>query len=345
MSPDRDRPDACPGAVDVFQASDGGLARVRVPGGTIDAERFDVLRLAALELGDGWIELTSRSNLQVRGLAEGAELELGRRLSAAGLLPTRTHERMRNIIGDPLDPGSQALCDELDLALRSVPSLGGLPGRFMLTAGHSVSGLGCDIGVAGDVLLLAGQDSGVRVSDPVAAVVAAALAFQKARGAAWRLSEVDFGVAKVTAAVVATAPGAATSAERYTPAVTPVVPGPVPGRDLVVAGVPLGRLDARLLPGTAVRVTPWRALVLPSSADTTGLITDPDSPLWGVGSCAGSPGCAKSLADVRTDAVAWARTRTDRGPAHWSGCARRCGRPAGEVREFVATGGGYEEIG
>ncbi|MBW4716956.1 hypothetical protein [Saccharothrix obliqua] len=334
MPLDRERPDACPGAVDVHHAADGGLARVRVPGGTLSADRFDVVRRAALDLGDGWIELTSRANLQIRGLAPGAEHELGARLREAGLLPSRTHERMRNIIAAPLDD-NQDLVDRVDRALRDVPELAGLPGRFLVTVGAAVSGLGGDIGLVDDALFLAGRDSGLRVDDPVAAVVSAARLFQELRGTAWRLSEVDSGVRRITAALGVPVAG------RREPAVTPVAPGPV--GDRVVAGVPLGRLDARLLAGTPVRVTPWRSLVLPAGADTTGLFTDPDSPWHGVSACTGRPGCAKSLTDVRADAARWIGT-PHTGRVHWSGCARRCGRPAGDVVEFVATGDGYEEI-
>ncbi|SFR24713.1 precorrin-3B synthase [Lentzea waywayandensis] len=355
----RSHPDACPGAVELHAAADGGLARIRVPGGTLSAAQWDVVRLASLELGSGSIELTSRANLQIRGLADG--VELGARLAAAGLLPSASHERIRNIIAAPLED-NQALVDEIDAALCADPALASLPGRFLVTAGASVSGLGGDIGlVSGDVgpagndapgaarpasvaapgirsatpstwiLLLAGRDTGVRVTDPVDAVVTAARLFQQLRGTSWRLSEVDDGVRKITAHF------GATEAPRFTPVVTPVAPSPV------TPGVPLGRLDAHQLPGVPLRLTPWRSLVVPAGTDTSGLITDPASPWHGVSACTGRPGCAKSLSDVRADARAWLGTPHDR-PVHWSGCARRCGRPAGDVTEFVATGDGYEEI-
>ncbi|MEU3643324.1 hypothetical protein AB0E59_08100 [Lentzea sp. NPDC034063] len=324
----RSHPDACPGAVELHAAADGGLARIRVPGGTLSAAQWDVVRLAALELGSGSIELTSRANLQIRGLADG--VELGTRLTAAGLLPSASHERIRNIIAAPLED-NQALVDAIDTALCADPALADLPGRFLVTVGASVSGLGGDFGLVNDVLLLAGRDTGVRVTDPVDAVVTAARLFQQLRGQAWRLSEVDDGVRKITAHF------GATDAPRITPAVTPVAPSPL------TPGVPLGRLDAHQLPGVALRLTPWRSLVVPEGTDTTGLITDPASPWHGVSACTGRPGCAKSLSDVRADARAWLGTPHDR-PVHWSGCARRCGRPAGDVTEFVATGDGYEEI-
>lgn len=368
----RSHPDACPGAVELHAAADGGLARIRVPGGTLSAAQWDVVRLAAAELGNGSIELTSRANLQIRGLADG--VELGERMRAAGLLPSWSHERIRNIVAAPLDD-NQDLVDALDAALCADPELASLPGRFLVTVGASVSGLGGDLGLVGDVLLLSGTDTGVRVSDPVDAVVTAARLFQSMRGPAWRLSEVDGGVRKITAHF------GVSSGAAFTPVVTPVAPSPL------TPGVPLGRLDASQLPGVALRLTPWRGLVVPAGTDVTGLITDPASPWHGVSACTGRPGCAKSLSDVRADVRAWvdghawvdapaqahapARndspaqadashhthapgrvppisipgSRSDRpGAVHWSGCARRCGRPAGDVIEFVATGDGYEEI-
>ncbi|MFD1147789.1 hypothetical protein [Saccharothrix hoggarensis] len=335
MPTDRVRPDACPGAVDVHQAADGGLARVRVPGGTLSAVQFDAVRTAALELGDGFLDLTSRANLQVRGLPPGAEHELGARLREVGLLPSTTHERIRNIVAAPLDD-NQALVDAIDAALCATPELASLPGRFLVTVGGAVSGLAGDVGLVGDALFLAGRDSGLRVTDPVDAVVTAARVFGEIRGDAWRLSEVDGGVRKITEALGV--PGPPT----IEPGVTPVAPG-VHG-SAVVAGVPLGRLDARLLAGAAVRLTPWRSLVLPAGSETSGLFTSPDSPWHGVSACTGRPGCAKALADVRADATRWIGARSTPGRAHWSGCARRCGRPTGDVVEFVATGDGYEEI-
>ncbi|WP_394617000.1 hypothetical protein JNUCC0626_46560 [Lentzea sp. JNUCC 0626] len=348
----RSHPDACPGAVELHAAADGGLARIRVPGGTLSAAQWDVVRAAAAELGSGAIELTSRANLQLRGLADG--VELGARLAAAGLLPSSTHERMRNIIAAPLED-NQGLVDEIDAALCGDAALADLPGRFLVTVGHAVSGLGGDFGLVstseGTVLLLAGRDTGVRVTDPVDAVLSAARLFQQLRGTAWRLSEVDDGVRKITAHF------GTFDAPRITPAVTPVAPSPL------TPGVPLGRLGAAQLPGVALRLTPWRSLVVPAGTDTSGLITDPRSPWHGVSACTGRPGCAKSLSDVRADVRAWLDmphhthgpgrvppisilgSRSDSpGAVHWSGCARRCGRPAGDVIEFVATGDGYEEI-
>jgi precorrin-3B synthase len=75
-----------------------------------------------------------------------------------------------------------------------------------------------------------------------------------------------------------------------------------------------------------------------------GLVLDPGSPWLRVTACAGRPGCAKSLAEVRADAAEAVATGTlPAGGArqHWAGCGRRCGRPRGAVVDVVATAEGY----
>ncbi|MCP3802533.1 hypothetical protein NLX83_24995 [Allokutzneria sp. A3M-2-11 16] len=357
---DRSRRDACPGAVTVHGAADGGLARIRVPGGTMTAPQFHAVFAASAALGDGQLELTSRANIQIRGLRPGAEAKLAERLREAGLLPSLSHERVRNIIASPLG-ADQPLVDELDRELCSWPELADLPGRFLITVDSQgdVSGLGGDVGLARVgpdwALLLASQDTGVRVPEnqTVTTVIAAAQAFLVERrrqgSAAWRLHELTEGPQRVLQRL-------ALPVTRRRLMVRPAVPlrtGFATPRTLVV-GAPLGRLDAaqsrELLraAGPTLRLTPWRSIVLrgvePSTVVGRDLIIDPNSPWHGVTSCAGMPGCVKAVADVRADAAAWLRERPEPSAqrVHWSGCSRRCGRPQGQVIDVVATDEGYE---
>jgi len=66
---DRTRADRCPGVLRLAEAADGYLARIRLPGGLIGAGQLRALARLADELGDGRVELTSRGNVQLRGLA------------------------------------------------------------------------------------------------------------------------------------------------------------------------------------------------------------------------------------------------------------------------------------
>jgi precorrin-3B synthase len=375
-SPARVRADACPGALQTHTAADGQLARVRVPGGALTADRLRVLARAARELGDGALELTSRGNVQLRGLRAGTESELGERLAEAGLLPSATHERVRNVLastlsgrtaGGWLDVGPWVA--RFDAGLCADQALADLPGRFLVTLDDGrgdVIGLGGDVGLLAldpvtVTLTLGGVDSGLHATPENAVGLALAatrgLLAERADqgGAAWRLTELTDGPARVAARLG----GAPTC-----PVEIPVAPlsGPagafpqLDGGTAAVAVVPLGRLStaqADLLAVTApdLQITPWRSVALPdldpsaaAALTGAGLVLDPASPWLRVTTCAGRPGCAKSLADVRADASAAVAAGTLPAAGarqHWAGCERRCGRPQGHVVDVLATGPGY----
>lgn len=286
--------DACPGALRVHQAADGGLARIRVPGGALTPPQVRTIAAVAA-LGDGGVELTSRANVQVRGLPAGAERELADRLQAAGLLPSATHERVRNIIGSPSADGRElvdvrSVARELDAALCGTPSLADLPGRFLFAVDDGsgdVSSLGADVGLLAErpdsmALVLAGVDSGVRSTPRQAASVAVAaaeafLAEKAAQGcSAWRLAELDGGARRITDRLCAML-DIVPAEPRPLPSTRPATHAQVGRADRpdgtvsVVAGAPLGRLSPDQLDiitaasDTAgeLRLTPWRTVVLP----------------------------------------------------------------------------------
>ena len=373
----RARVDACPGALQPHAAADGALARVRVPGGALTADQVHALAGAARELGDGALALTSRGNVQLRGLRTGAEIELGDRLAAAGLLPSATHERVRNVLASVLSGRTagglgdvRGWVAQFDAGLCADPLLADLPGRFLATLDDGrgdVVGLGGDVGLLaldpGTVALtLGGIDSGVRASpaEAVDVALAATRAFLAERadqgGSAWRLVELADGPARVTARLGS----ARTRPIDVRPAAVTGPAGAFPqidGRTALITVVPLGRLTAAqadLLAATsaAPQITPWRSVALPDLPDAAaasalaaaGLVLDAASPWLQVTACAGRPGCAKSLADVRADAASAVATGAlpgNGGRQHWAGCERRCGRPHGQVVDVVATGTGY----
>jgi precorrin-3B synthase len=371
-APTRHRADACPGALQTHPAADGALARVRVPGGALSSAQLRLLAGTAHDLGDGALELTSRGNLQLRGLRSGAEAELGNRLATVGLLPSATHERVRNVFASVLSGRVGGHADvrpwvhAFDAGLCVDPRLAELPGRFLATLDDGrgdVAGLGGDVGLLdlspGTVALtLGGVDSGLRTGpqDAVGLALAATGAFLAGRGAeggtAWRLIELDDGAARLDGR-----PAQRVEVAPAPPAGPAGALAQTDGRTALIAVVPLGRLTAEqadLIAATAdqLQITPWRSVVLADLAGTSAadtltaarLVLEADSAWLRVTACAGRPGCAKSLADVRADAafaVSAGTLPVAAARQHWAGCARRCGRPQGDVVDVVATATGY----
>jgi precorrin-3B synthase len=356
-----DRDDRCPGVLRLIDAQDGRLARVRLPGGLVSAAALTALAEAAVRLGDGRLELTSRGNVQLRGLAEDATDELIARLTDAGLQPSPSHELVRNIVASPL-AGIDNNADltgpvrTLDGLLCADPRLAQLPGRFLfgLDDGRGdVAASGPDLlavvtGTAADVEGLA-----VTVADMASTLIRAAHAFLDEREAqasrAWHVAELRDGRARVRARLGVEPSRRGEPARRAATSTLPPI-GRI-GAALVVAP-PLGRLTADQAAwlasnagGHELRITPGRRVVLPlapARADPAevGLVTDPASPWLLISACAGRPRCAKALADVQADAAATV-TRFPARRVHWSGCERRCGRTPDVEVDVVATAEGY----
>ena len=376
------RPDACPGVFALHDAADGALARMRLPGGAVDAGALQVLADCAEDLGDGALHLTSRGNVQLRGLRRD-DPRLSRRLAAAGLLPSMTHERVRNVLASPLSGIAGGLADVRDLApaldreLCARPVLAGLSGRFLFAFDDGRGDVAsedpdlCWRAVEPDagLLLVAGDPvAQVPLARAVPALLDAAEEFLAGADGAWRTR-------------VAASPGSGTcppvvggggeqAVDRTAVGAGPRIGGAhgdgagqpsggagprvgwVAGGGALVCAPVLGEMSAaqlRVLATTAARavITPWRTIVLPTAAAgadarlaAAGFVVDPASPVPLVSACAGRPGCAKALADVRSDARAGLAAGRFTERVHLSGCARRCGSPRGPHRALVALAEG-----
>ncbi|WP_267929688.1 precorrin-3B synthase [Paraburkholderia sp. ZP32-5] len=81
------RASACPGLLRIVAARDGGICRVKLPGGVLSAAQARAIAAASTRHASGVIELTNRANLQVRGVREGHEAALSAALIDAGMGP------------------------------------------------------------------------------------------------------------------------------------------------------------------------------------------------------------------------------------------------------------------
>ena len=275
MSRTRDRGDLCPGALRPWSAADGMLVRLRLIGGWVSSTSLRALADVAGEYGDGRVHLTSRANLQLRALpGSGAALDSSvlAAISETGLLPTRSHELIRNVMVSPASGLAGGLVDlrpvaaELDSLLCADPVLADLPGRFLFVLDDGRGDLldrACDLGLvalsSSSVQLRVGASFGPVVSLDSAAAHLAELAhaFAVRRGdgpaAPWHVSELASPLL----------PGSAP--DPRLPDATPPLPfGAVPGgRHVSVGADGLDRTAIADLTAPALVVTPWRGVLIP----------------------------------------------------------------------------------
>jgi precorrin-3B synthase len=290
--------DRCPGIVHAVRALDGTLVRVRVPGGLIEPEQLAAIARAAELYADGYVDLTARAGIQLRGVRDGALEALAEALAASGLLPSAAHDRVRNILASPfagIDPAEsidvRPLVRALDAALRADATLAALPPKFVfaidgggftspgradvaLSAVETAEGLRWSLAIGG---VFTGW--GARPESAVAILLdaaRAALAFATASHRpehGWRLASLPGATAAILDDLGTRIVACAQATYRRVPTIAPVGAVPAHRADLVnvVPSIPLGRLGASEAAalaelaercGADLRLAPWRGVVL-----------------------------------------------------------------------------------
>jgi precorrin-3B synthase len=349
-------------------SGDGWLSRVKPPAGGLSAAAARILAREAARLGHGAMDLTQRGNLQPRGFSEAGAAEFASAMVEAGLAdPDPAVERGRNLLAPPLlgcdpgiAPGTAALVAALARAMRAWPVL---PAKF----GVVVDGGGrlplaaepADLRLrhTGDhvELRLGGGDALARCAPEEAVPAATRLA--RGFGALAPARRMHAAVARHGAAAILAAAGLDVIPDTRPPPAPPLPVGLLPGPVLGVAP-PFGQLRAEQLLALAdlaaiqgdgtLRVTPWRALLLPGvteagAAAALGLIVAPDDPRLRIMACTGAPGCASAAVDTRAAAVRLA-ARPVPGLLHLSGCAKGCAHPGAAPAVLVGGPDGYAVI-
>ncbi|KIP19728.1 precorrin-3B synthase [Burkholderia sp. MSHR3999] len=131
----------------VVPAADGGLCRIKLPGGRLDARQARAIAAVARARGSGVIEATNRANLQLRGIRDGEAAALTAALLGAGLGPLvdadgdalAASDDVRNLMLSPLagrDPA--ALIDSAALAAPIFGMLARESRRFELSPKFSI---------------------------------------------------------------------------------------------------------------------------------------------------------------------------------------------------------------
>lgn len=274
----RDRRDRCPGALRPWPADDGLLVRIRLVGGRIRGSQLHGLLDVAERFGDGRVHLTSRANLQLRALpgADGRlDEEVLLALEETGLLPSRSHELVRNIMVSPQTGRAGGRADlretaaELDRLLCADDRLADLPGRFLFVLDDGRGDLrdrACDLGLVAldstTAQLRVGDGWGpvVELADAPYRLVGLAERFHELRGrgpaAPWHVTELATPLVEVTGPDPrAVAPAA------------PLAFGEVPGgRHIEVSERGLDTASvADLTAADELIITPWKGVLVPET--------------------------------------------------------------------------------
>lgn len=337
-----------------MMSGDGLIVRVRPRAGKLTAGQLRNLALLSQKYGNGVIDLTSRANLQIRGVAEADYASLPEELLAANLLdPTPADEARRNVLTTPFwseGDGTEALHDRLVAELERLPALPAKMGIALDTGHHPVlAAVSADFrferGREVPLILRAdGAVTGVAVTSDTMMPQLAALAQWFVASGGSEAGRMRKHLASVTL------PARFQGAVPAEPA-TPPDAGAHPNGFLV--GVAFGAMNAEslltLIDTTGVcvvRVTPWRLLLLEGVDQvlTDDFITAPGSLLTTVHACPGAPLCSQAEAETRALAQRLAPGIPDGRLLHVSGCAKGCALPRTADITLVGVRGKFDLV-
>ncbi len=146
----------CPTLMNPMPSGDGWLARLKPRGATLSVEQAKTIAQLATAHGNGQIDLTSRANLQIRGLTPESAVGFAEMAIVCGLAASDPQaERIRNILASPLGADdrqaefdSHAVANELETLLQD-RTLAALPDKFgiLVDGGGALplSGINADI--------------------------------------------------------------------------------------------------------------------------------------------------------------------------------------------------------
>lgn len=342
----------CPGAHRPMVSGDGLIVRVRPRLARLSSVQLRGLAEAALCHGSGLIDLTSRANLQLRGVTAAGLEPLLQDLAALDLLDVDAEaEARRNVMVAPEWQAGDLTFRLAQGLLARLADLPRLPAKFgfAVDAGgqRALADASADIriergagGLVGGLIVRAdGATHGLPVTE--AAAVPAVLAM-----AAWFVAQGAQDpqarrMARRMARLVAT--GAVMPGWTALPGPEQALPQPGSRPLGAMVGFAFGRIAARdllALPPVAVRVTPWRMLLLEGVGlpDVPGVLTVPD-PILRVDACPGAPLCGSATVETRGLARALARPGL-----HVSGCAKGCARAKPAKVTLVGREGRFDLV-
>lgn len=345
----------CPGALRPMPSGDGLVVRVRPTLGRLSPMQAQGLAGLAQQYASPVLELTSRANLQLRGVCPDSYPALINGLRSLGLLDEHADvEARRNLLLSPFwtdSDGTPAVCEALTQALAALDAPT-LPSKFgfaidlgpqpVLRAGSA------DIRLErlGDHVLVYAEGANTGACVPAEQAAQSAMELARWFVASGGVVNGRGRMASLLKRHALPAPFAATpvpAAAEHASTVGNSATG-------MVVGLEFGQLPAGTLHQLAalapLRITPWRGLVLEglhTAPALPELITHPDDARLRVLACTGAPGCTQALGPTRALARFLAPLLATSRTAHVSGCTKGCAHH-GATLTLVASDAGYHLI-
>lgn len=340
----------CPGAYKPMMSGDGLVVRIRPVAAEISPEQALGIAAAAKEFGNGFIDLTNRANMQIRGVSDEGYPQLMERLAGLNLLDDDPAiEPKRNIVLTPFHAENDLSHRIYQRLLQRLADFPRFPGKFgfSIDCGPNLvlKDVPADIRIesceAGGILIRAeGCDTGITVAEDTAIDVALDLAN-------WFMANRPDDIRRMPKLLRQIDLPQEFQGTRPAGILDQSGPGPINGG--LSLAVPFGPLHADNLTAlatnnTPIRITPWHSIWLQSTnaLPHTNLISDPQNPLLRIHACAGKPFCPQASVETRPLAQSLAG-RWD-GQLHVTGCSKGCALPKVADITLVGRDGAFDLV-
>ncbi|MDC0736674.1 cobalamin biosynthesis protein CobG [Cognatishimia sp. SS12] len=346
----------CPGAYQPMLSGDGLVVRIRpILARLTRAQALGLCGLAQ-RYGSGIIDVTSRANIQLRGVDAAQHDTLLTALVDLDLLPDDPAiEARRNILVAPDWPEgglTERLARQLITRLTDLPAL---PAKFGFSIeadaapmlGDASADLRIERAGSGLILRAEGCATGRAVTEANAIDQLIALAH-------WFAGSGGQDAKRMARHLTTTELPPEWQGDAPLKPRAPLAAGLSPGG--TAYGVAFGQINAAALADLieksacrALRVTPWRLIVTEDAAPLAdpppGLLTQESDPLRRLHACPGAPFCAS--ATVQTHALARRMAQAPQLPGgrlHISGCAKGCAHPRRAGTTLVGHDGRFDLV-
>lgn len=340
-------------------AGDGLIVRIRPRLARLTLAQALGLCETARRFGSGILELTSRANLQLRGVLASQHDQVIAALAELDLVDTDAALESRpQVMATPLwraGDDSQRLASELAARLGELPPLPAKFG-FAVDAGPApvLTQASADVrierGRSGGLIVRAdGAGAGIPVPPSDAIDAAIALASWFAATASGKRMKTHLTQCELPAAFGSTEPCARPAS----------LPQPGPTALGAAYGIAFGQMTAAALEqllrdceAAAIRLCPNRSMVLEQGQwrESIDFITTPGDPLLRVDACPGAPACPSATVETRRLArkiapiFARAAPEQSHRSLHVSGCAKGCARARAADLTLVGRDGSFDVV-